>query len=67
MFMHAAMLLLVAAAKMLHTTLLIFLLLQLKLDTLFCELPRLHELVVMLLLQHWHELHRVHPGLSGGS
>ena len=35
MFMHVAMLLLVAATKMLHTTLLIFLLLQLKLDTLF--------------------------------
>ena len=55
--------LLVSAAKLLCT--LIFLLLQLRIDigtfvlSHFCELPGSHELVLMLL--HWHVLHRVLP------
>ena len=65
--MHVVMLL-VSTAKLLPTTLLIFLLLQLRINigTLFVlphfgELRESHEPVVMLLLQHWHMLHRVLP------
>ena len=59
--------LLVSAAKLLRTTLLIFLLLQLRIETStfvlshVCELPGSHDLVVTFLLQHWHVLQRVLP------
>ena len=58
--MHVDMLL-VSAAKLLRTTLLTFLLILALVLSPFCELPGIHELVVMHLLQHWQVLHRVLP------